>query len=357
MRSPGLLTCNEPSAGVISITKINRTHPILREYKIEQVEDWKVQVNQLLTSGDAAGSSSSSSSAQPVPSQGIQIHELFKLPKKVRELFLSDALLREKMQGEFGEHLKAKEVRELLGQFVLQEGLTIAEKKSHVNIPVTCGLHDLLAKDVLTSQVSSQSSVTQSAAQKTEQSANTTNDNHEEEQFVPSFGLPPPPPVIQPIHPLVGLKIASSGLKNIDEMNDAELAEYKASYAKKLATLHPDKFEKLHPQAKGSKLTANAWENHAGGAWKPIALPSAAVSATTAVKGNHKPTNATSKTIPSTGSNNNTNVSTKKKETVQQQLVAVDYTVPLIISREELMKLFLSKLTPYHGIVSNLSTG
>eukprot|EP01031_Cornospumella_fuschlensis_P039749 gene39749-48395_t len=121
------------AAGDLAVVSVNKDHAWVRRHKVTSLELFK----QFLR-GDAeetAGKAAAAGIAVPLlakPAKGAKyvVQDLYKVPKKLRELLLVEA--EGLVTGEYGDTLKLSEVRELLLEFIRREGLEEGANKGEV---------------------------------------------------------------------------------------------------------------------------------------------------------------------------------------------------------------------------------
>lgn len=99
-----------------TVTRLNKTHDLFRGVKVENPEQFKLAVQNSTAgtgAGTGAGESGTGLSAVGGAAGGKNAHkvqalELFKLTKHLRDVFGTP-------RGEYGEYLRASEVRKLAG--------------------------------------------------------------------------------------------------------------------------------------------------------------------------------------------------------------------------------------------------
>ena len=135
MESLSLLTLKETN-GIASVTSVQRAHDLFRTVKVPDPEGFRANVTKPANATDggqddgddgkspffAMGSSSSGSGAGGNSGKGgkITVVELFKFPKNLKDVFGS-------VRGQFGEHLRVSEVRDVLVMYIKNKDLDGAE--------------------------------------------------------------------------------------------------------------------------------------------------------------------------------------------------------------------------------------
>eukprot|EP01031_Cornospumella_fuschlensis_P027255 gene27255-32925_t len=121
------------AAGDLAVVSVNKDHAWVRRHKVASLELFR----QFLRGDaeEAAGKTAAAGIAVPLlakPAKGAKyvVQDLYKVPKKLRELLLVEA--EGQVTGEYGDTLKLSEVRELLLEFIRREGLEEGANKGEI---------------------------------------------------------------------------------------------------------------------------------------------------------------------------------------------------------------------------------
>jgi hypothetical protein len=379
----GLIKYREEN-GIASITSIQRLHEIFKDYKVDNAETYKALVKEreqaarpVSTSASGndiftnlASSNSSSSTGHSGGKGGssstkIQVYELYKLPKKLREVFGS-------IHGEYGEHLKISEAKDIIVMYmkrnqleaspataalaVNDEGAPVTDKKQPASNLLIIPPPDLLYDICREFSDKKKSQATASKDQAKAEEAKPATASHVkatvDAEFEEYGTLPSSTSsgmadwdLAMPSAPAIQMKVKAGGLINIDNMTPAEVAALQTSGQ----TGVPGAARGTSRITGGSSV--GGWGVDAGKVWKPISLPPAppAAKSTGPVKGGGAGDSGTKKSFASATS---ANLPAKRQDpSAAAEIHPVPSGGPVELTKEEFLKLIISKMTLYHGIV------
>ncbi len=356
-----LLTITEDDNGIAKLTKITREHSLIKQFKYEKIDELKAMILQResSTSSDPSNNNMKTIGGKKDGSSNqIQVSELYKVPKKLREVF-HDLLPAIMASSKYGEYLQLSEVRDLLLQYIKKHDLEIPDKRSHLLITSEDPISEFC--DV--------------------------NDKKSKEAAPPSRTavLPPPPPpptgydgmpLMEDsnkamkagledesyVHPLpqisslsiydqwnlsggneIKLKIHKDGLKNVNDLSDfPALSTSTADSVSSVRSGVSSSGISTSKIAGGSKI--GGWGRDPSKPFKPIHLPSPQPAA---VKAKASPSSA-----PASSQLNQKKDKVGKESGSNVKMIDADEEEVKVhqLSKEEFFKTLVSKLTLYHVI-------
>jgi predicted ribosome-associated RNA-binding protein Tma20 len=129
-----LLETMEDANHNLFMISFNRDHELFSRYKVSDIDNFRMKVKQREQQSSSSSSTAVDDGHQKGVSGGVRsdkyvIMELYKIPKKIREIFVKDNLLL--INGaENGEYYKANEIKELLIRYITLHRLENPEKRS-----------------------------------------------------------------------------------------------------------------------------------------------------------------------------------------------------------------------------------
>jgi predicted ribosome-associated RNA-binding protein Tma20 len=159
-----LLETREDENHNLFLISVNRENELFGKYKVSDIESFRMKVKQreqssLSVHEDGLQKVVPSSSTATARSDKYVIMELYKIPKKLREIFSKDSLLSN--GAENGEYYKANEIKELLIRYITLHRLENPEKRSSLILTSDDDLYEYCSfdkKDKATSDSCSSSS-------------------------------------------------------------------------------------------------------------------------------------------------------------------------------------------------------
>lgn len=304
-KAQGLLEVVTSENGITQILSINRNHPACSAHKVNDVDAFKAFVNHTSTMPDAAtagAGQSAGSGGGGKSTDKLSIIELWKLPKKMRDIFGN-------VQGTFGELLRANELKDMLVEYMKAQNLAAEGSKQ-----MLC-LQRESHRELFEMLSSSAKAVAITKPVAIERAAEVFEEEVEDISSDPSMAAlramdtAAAWPRLRGTGADIGLKISKAGLINLDDPSSTPVVPPSSSTANK---------------AKNSK------------AWKPVSLPPA------------PPAPAGNKKLPvgHPGSASQHQNASKKKPAVE-----VEEVPEMLISKEDFVKGCVSKMTPYHAIM------
>jgi predicted ribosome-associated RNA-binding protein Tma20 len=326
--------------GVCQISNVNRGHSILREYKVGDVEKFKAYVNHTNTSSVSTSSSSSSSSigTSVISSRDkVEVVELWKLPRKLSDIFLRDSSLSNSKELYF----TTKEIRDLLTTYMKDHYTSSSVDNERSNIvrlvrdEVVKELYDMIWKYNMKKSAKNTNSANTTAATTTTttsrdiNSSPSTNTTREEDELqhladmslystnVSSLYMPPQAPEIK-------MKIHKDGLIDLDNPGNRTTSSSSTSSSATSSIVSEKK------------------------AWKPVSLPPAPT-ASSSNNNKSKPTSTTGgKGITTSSSSNSANKKKDKPATAD----IVEQPSELNTTKEDFIKCMLEHCVAYHRITT-----
>ncbi len=343
-------------AGVISVINVQRAHDLFRGAKVEDREEFVLRVTAKKSAdGPEEGEGGSSEFSQNMLRQQaaaksgsgdnkVVVLELFKLTKQLRDVFGSG------LRGAHGEYFTAQEVtcsldrlltalilfeqmRELLVAHIKEHSLESPSDKASVVIPPLTALHSLVPDKKPEKLAAAEDQKPSSSSGRG--FADMVGGDDDGELCRPSARASDPWATGSAPHKL---SIHKDGLIALDD-----------SFPLPAATLLPPPTDR--PRSIAGSSSVGGWGVDRGVAWKAVSLPSAppaAVGRPKSVQGGH------------VGNGSNA-VRAKKIPGLAPLLPAADHkqqtgflahvSADVLLRKEELFKLVLSKASPYSGIM------
>lgn len=352
-----LLTIVEDDNGIAKLTKITREHSLIKQFKYEKIDELKAMILQResSSSSDPSNSVKTSGGKKDGSSNQIQVSELYKVPKKLREIF-HDLLPAIMASSKYGEYLQLSEVRDLLLQYIKKHDLEIPDKRSHLLItsedPISefCDVNEKKAKET---PPASRTAALPPPPPPTgydgmplvEESNKAVKGRLEDESYVDPIPQISSLSIYDQLNLSGGneikLKIHKDGLKNVNDLSD--FPALSTSTANSASSVKPGSSGiSTSKIAGGSKV--GGWGRDPSKPFKPIHLPSPQpVAAKAKPPPSYSPASSQlSQKKDKVGKESGSNVKTIDAD---EEEVKVHQ-----LSKEEFFKTLVSKLTLYHAI-------
>jgi predicted ribosome-associated RNA-binding protein Tma20 len=404
--SLGLLTCavdtgnstdnqdDGENNGVLLLVSINRNHELFPHYKIHNLEAFKEEIKQRELKAHLLYSESNLTlpGGQQQPKGKINAIELVKFPKKLKEIFQmrlqtktkkeptpqesvsaeqsaveepEDEEEDEKSGPQYGEYLKISEFKELLVNYIKLYSLELPDKRSHVIVTSEDPLYEYCEQK---SSAKKESSVPLSPAA----SVPTTNirptivDNEDEEYYEDTSSAAFPSSSSSSYDPWkttsdvneFKLKIHKDGLKDVNSLpfpnttsSNNNSTATRTGYQDSFPTLGSSSGTKAAVPMATSKIAGGSrvggWGRDPSKPFKPVELPASKPKTTTSTSSSSN-SNSMASIIKEQQQQQSKEKKAKKTETSSG---GYDEVRILQMSKEELLRMLVAKMIPYHAII------
>jgi predicted ribosome-associated RNA-binding protein Tma20 len=398
--SLGLLTCavdtgnstdNQDEGGenngVLLLVSINRNHELFPHYKIHNLEAFKEEIKQRELKAHLLYSESTTLLGGQQPKGKINAIELVKFPKKLKEIFQMRLQTKTKKEPtpqesvsaeqsaveepeseeedensgpQYGEYLKISEFKELLVNYIKLYSLELPDKRSHVIVTSEDPLYEYCEQKSSAKKESSVPLPPPAASVPTVMPP--VIDQEEEEYYEDTTSTVFPSSSSSGYDPWkttsdvneFKLKIHKDGLKDVNSLpfpnttsSNNNTGATRTGYQDSFPTLGSTKAGAPPATSKiagGSRV--GGWGRDPSKPFKPVELPPS------------KP-----KTTPAISSSSNNSMASIIKEQQQQQSKekkakktesssgGYDEVRILQLSKEELLRMLVAKMIPYHAII------